>query len=641
MNKKSTKSHVYVGCGFGLVILLLIGIIVLWKYNEYIREEHLRRSEQHQFEIRAIEMIIHSAHLRAITLYKMTTLHDPFELDDAYLEFQTHGENLMKHRDILASFNLDEEEKGVWNQIKSILNAGYKSQYQAIKFINESDYESATKQISTVVTPIQDDLQAKLDELLKVKNNRLRQEQEETKKTDLIIDVFIYLLSFICLALCVLTIIVTRRTARTEFDLAAQGYRIRSLYEVASKSHDSFDNQIEDTLRVGCELFNLEIGKLCEIDDEQQTNTVLNVVINGNFNTMLKKNMVLPLERTFCSIPFQEDRIVLLHKIATSEYRCYPCVEFANLGTYIAAPIYVHGIKYGTINFSSFKAKPRAFTEDDHDLLYLIGKFVSVILETKLSQEIIIEKKASDDANTAKSRFLSNMSHELRTPLNAIIGYSELVLENQTTLDQNSREDIKRIHKSGFHLLHLVNNVLDISKVEAGKMTVEAEEFELNAFLGNIVDLISPLVSDNNNVLRVHCNGTSLKPYTDLQKLKQILMNLISNAAKFTKDGEIHLSTQKIVSDGKEKLLIKVRDTGLGMNEEVQKIIFEEFVQDATHKTTQLTGTGLGLSICKSFCLLLGGEINVSSRLGEGSEFSVTIPMVYTSRPQTAAVQSV
>jgi signal transduction histidine kinase/CHASE3 domain sensor protein len=631
MKKKKINSRSYVTFGFALVIVLLVAIIVLWKYNNFIREQQVKLIEQHQFEYRAIGMLLHNAHLRSITLYKMTSLEDPFELDDAYLEFQKYGENLMKQRDILVTLNFEPEEKAIWDDVREVLNTGYKSQYDVIKLIHDGRISEASKKIARVIIPIQDKLQKKLDELSEVKANQLDRAKIKAKKLDVTINIYIYLLSFACVLLAVLTMVVTRKTTETETALASQAKKIRALYEVASQPHESVDAQIDDTLKVGCKLFDLEIGKLCKIDSNQQINKMINVVVPENFNTILQKNMEVPLERTFCSIPFNEEKIVLLHNIATSDYKTYPCYEFANLGTYIAAPIYVYGKKYGTINFSSFKARKISYKEADHDLLYLIGKFISVVIETQLSQEMIIDKKAADEANEAKSRFLSNMSHELRTPLNAIIGYSDLILSEANIADDTTQEDIKRINKAGYHLLHLVNNILDISKVEAGKMTIEPVDFNIDSLLDITADIAYPMISENNNKLTIKNNVDDGQLFTDRQKLKQILLNLLSNAAKFTHNGEITIACNKLFRSGKECLSILVKDTGTGMSEDAQKHIFDEFAQDLSNDVARHSGTGLGLSICKAFALLMGGDITVISKKGEGSEFRVTIPVKYGS----------
>ena len=424
-----------------------------------------------------------------------------------------------------------------------------------------------------------------------------------------------------------MTILVTRKSAKTDFTIADHARKIRSLYEVASQSHQSFDDQIDSMLNVGCQLFNLEIGKLCKIDAKHQKNKMINVVLPENFNSILKKNMEVPLERTFCSIPFSEERIVLLDNIATSDYRTYPCFEFANLGTYIAAPIHVFGKKFGTINFSSFKSRRRPYNKSDHELLFLIAKFVSVSLETHESQQMLIDKKVSDDANQAKSRFLSNMSHELRTPLNAIIGYSDLIIHDSDLSDQGTLDDVKRINQAGLHLLHLVNNVLDITKVESGKMTVDPENFSFDSLLTDVVDIAKPLIVEQKNEFVLINECSQLSVYNDKQKLKQILLNLLGNAAKFTREGEISIQASTLSTNNIDYLQIAIRDTGMGINEDAQETIFDEFTQDKTNAVAMHNGTGLGLSICKSFSKMLGGDIKLYSQAGVGSEFIVTLPL--------------
>jgi len=641
MTINSLKTNRYVAYGFGLVLLLLIAIIILSKYNEAVRERQVAEIEKYQSEYGAIGRMVHSSHLRAITLYEMTSLDDPFERDEAYLRFQKHGENMMKARDQLVHSNITEEEIRIWDDVRNTLNKGYAEQYDVVGLIEQNDIAEATKKIRAVVSPTRDHLQENLNALLAVKLGQLNQAKSDTRSVDHAIDVSIYLIGLACVMLAFMTIVNTRKTSKTESALAAQAGKMRLLYEAASQPHTSFDDQIEATLKVGCELFSLEIGKLCEIDPQQNTNTINNVILPENSNSILKKDMVLPLERTFCSITYSENRPLLLDNIAISEYKTYPCYEFANLGSYIATPIYVFGKKYGTINFSSFKAKSKPYTESDKELLYLIGKFASVIIETKHSQQMLIDKIAADDANKAKSRFLSSMSHELRTPLNAIIGYSELLREDCEIEDRAVLDDIERIKKSGLHLLYLVNNILDLSKIESGKMTVDNEKFCLDELLASVVDIVGHLVTDNHNKLTIENHLHDEDLYLDRQKIKQILLNLISNAAKFTNKGEISIRCEKIINADQEQLSIKVKDTGSGISENAQTSIFSEFVQDKSNFKRKHLGTGLGLSICKKFSELMGGEIGLISKEGEGSEFHVLIPLKPADRSQQPVVQAV
>ena len=231
-------------------------------------------------------------------------------------------------------------------------------------------------------------------------------------------------------------------------------------------------------------------------------------------------------------------------------------------------------------------------------------------------------------AYRAKSRFLANMTHELRTPLNAIIGYSEmLIAEMGDAGEQQWVEDLSVIRRSGKELLALINSILDLSKMEADKMSVDAETFILFDLLQEVSQVVVPLVRERNNLYR--CDYQAGDEVTqDRTKLKQILLNLLSNSAKFTQDGTIELQAQVA---GKT-ILFKVTDTGIGMSEEQCIRVFDEFAQADDSTTRKYGGTGLGLAIVKRFVELMGGSVVVTSQEGQGTTFAVSLPTVY--RPE-------
>jgi PAS domain S-box-containing protein len=234
---------------------------------------------------------------------------------------------------------------------------------------------------------------------------------------------------------------------------------------------------------------------------------------------------------------------------------------------------------------------------------------------------------AAQDANQAKSLFLANMSHELRTPLNAIIGYSEMLEEQAEEREQPDLiPDLKKVRSAGKHLLRLINDVLDISKIEAGKMDLFLETFDVPALIHETADTVQPLVQRNRNVLAVNCFRDLGTLRADMTKVRQILYNLLSNAAKFTQQGTINLHALKEISNGREWLRITVSDTGIGMTPEQMGRLFLEFTQADSSTTRKYGGTGLGLALSKRFCQLMGGDITVESALGRGSTFTVRLP---------------
>ena len=238
-------------------------------------------------------------------------------------------------------------------------------------------------------------------------------------------------------------------------------------------------------------------------------------------------------------------------------------------------------------------------------------------------------KEAADAANRSKSLFLANMSHELRTPLNAIIGYSELLVEEAEDAGNDALiPDLQKIHGAGKHLLGLINDVLDLSKIEAGKMEVHLEDVELAPVLDEVMGTVQTLVAQRGNRLRLHAEAPG-GMRTDVTKLRQVLFNLLGNAAKFTENGRIDLRVRRENGGGQaggEWLVFEVEDTGIGMTPEQQAGLFQPFSQADASTTRKYGGTGLGLALCRHFAQMLGGEIGLRSRPGEGTTFILRLP---------------
>ncbi|MCS6959810.1 MAG: response regulator [Pseudanabaenaceae cyanobacterium SKYGB_i_bin29] len=245
----------------------------------------------------------------------------------------------------------------------------------------------------------------------------------------------------------------------------------------------------------------------------------------------------------------------------------------------------------------------------------------------RMNQELALARDQALEASRAKSAFMATMSHELRTPLNAIIGYSEMLQEDAR---DDGREDmvadLQKIHSAGKQLLELINDILDISKIEAGKMEVFAEEFSIPDLLREIVDVVLPLVEKNNNELRVACDENIGTMYSDMAKVRQCLVNLLSNAAKFTQNGIISLAVDRREATNGSWVSFIVQDTGIGMSQETMSKLFRPFSQADNSTTRKYGGTGLGLAITKRFAQMMGGDITVESELNVGSTFRLYLP---------------
>ncbi len=236
-------------------------------------------------------------------------------------------------------------------------------------------------------------------------------------------------------------------------------------------------------------------------------------------------------------------------------------------------------------------------------------------------------KVQAEAANAAKSTFLANMSHELRTPLNAIIGYSEMLIEDAEGPDlEGTVNDLRHIRDAGTHLLSIINTLLDLSKIEAGATKLDVESFPVHDLIDEVVAMMGPMVAHNANVLEVSVAPEIGPIVADRTKIRQCLTNLLSNACKFTEQGSIHIEvTQEVNSDG-DWILMRVRDTGIGIAPEKQAQLFQAFVQVDDSTTRQYGGTGLGLAISQRFCQMMGGIITLESALGHGATFTIHLP---------------
>ena len=247
------------------------------------------------------------------------------------------------------------------------------------------------------------------------------------------------------------------------------------------------------------------------------------------------------------------------------------------------------------------------------------------------AEELLRAKEQAESANAAKGRFLANMTHELRTPLNAVIGYSQLLQEMcQERGVPDLAPDLRRIERAGEILLHMVNQVLDYSKSEAGKVQLVAEDFRVEDVVEDVIGTVAPLAVQNGNRLTVRAEDQPIRMRTDQARFRQSLMNLVANACRFTRDGEVRVELARETAGGEPEpddwVVVSVRDTGIGISPEQQRGLFQAFTQADASTTRKYGGTGLGLAISRKMCRLMGGDIAVESELGKGSNFIMRIP---------------
>jgi signal transduction histidine kinase len=261
-----------------------------------------------------------------------------------------------------------------------------------------------------------------------------------------------------------------------------------------------------------------------------------------------------------------------------------------------------------------------------HLLQTFAAQSVLAIQNARLFREIEDKSRQLQMASENKSQFVSSMSHELRTPLNAIIGLTEMMVKNAARFGtEKAQEPLQRVNRAGTHLLGLINQVLDLSKIEAGKLELNPQTVQLTPLINEVIGTAGQLAEQNKNRLVVDAQENLGALTVDPMRLRQILLNLLSNACKFTKEGEVRLRARRI-ANGRDWIELAVADTGIGMTPEQQAKLFEEFSQAEATTAQRFGGTGLGLALSRKLARMMGGDVTVTSELGKGSVFTVRLP---------------
>ena len=348
--------------------------------------------------------------------------------------------------------------------------------------------------------------------------------------------------------------------------------------------------------------------------------------VSADSNNYLKSVAIKAGRETVVGRALLEGRIVQVADVlADPEYRWIEAQERTGLRTVLAVPLLREGNPIGALVLARSVVRP--FTDKQIELVTTFADQAVIAIENvRLFEEIQDTSRQLAEASQRKSEFVASMSHELRTPLNAIIGLTEMMVTNATRFGmEKAQEPLLRVNRAGTHLLGLINQVLDLAKIEAGKLELNPQSLQLAPLIDEVVGTARQLAEQNENRLVVETQENLGALTVDPMRLKQILLNLLSNACKFTKQGEVALHVRKVV-DGHNWIEFAVADSGIGMTAEQQAKLFQDFIQADSLTTRRYGGTGLGLALSRKLARMMGGDVTVTSEPGKGSVFTVRLP---------------
>jgi signal transduction histidine kinase len=343
------------------------------------------------------------------------------------------------------------------------------------------------------------------------------------------------------------------------------------------------------------------------------------------FNDYVRNVPVKPERGTVLGRALLEGKIIhIADVLVDSDYAWPEAQRLGGFRTMLGVPMLREGVPIGVLALTRSQVRP--FTERQIELVTIFADQAAIAIENvRLFDEIQDKNRQLAEASQNKSQFLSSMSHELRTPLNAIIGLTEMMVTNASRFGtQKAQEPLQRVNRAGTHLLGLINQVLDLSKIEAGKLELNPQKVQLAALIDEVIGTARQLAEQNNNRLALETLNDLGTLTVDPMRLRQVLLNLLSNACKFTKDGEVKLRASRV--NGRDWVELSVSDTGIGMTAEQQAKVFEEFTQADAMTAQRFGGTGLGLAITRKLARMMGGDVTVTSEPGKGSAFTVRLP---------------
>lgn len=624
MRRRRTKSLIAVG--FIAILCLFLAIVIFWVETVRDHNNALGRIVNNDQQRQIVFTMRDAVLKRAISLFHMASMEDPFARDEEYMKFKQLAETFISARSqLLESFGPKGQQ--LWDRVRPYVVRGSKLHEQAVSLILADKSEQAKILIQNQVIPAEIVLMKELTNMLEAAGAEVGSDLSRATKQALTYYSIIALLGAFTIVIGVaIAFYVMKRTTETENSLYTEGERLRSLYKISSAAGVSPEQHIIQMLEFGCRILGMEIGEVCRVDEEAKTNTIISVYTK---TLNVREDSSQLLQDSFSSLVCDTDKVVAINHTGKSEYSQAKCYKQTAYEAYIGVPTYVCSEKYGVLSFSNRRVRKSKFSETEEELVELIANWVSFMLEQHFSnQKLLEDKNQAEIENRGKSEFLANMSHEIEAPITAIIRHCEVLIAEVKLHDHlQYQSELTNIKATGMHLLSVISDILNLSKFTAGEMQVDLQEIDLFTLVSDVFAEVQPLVKINNNSLQLHNYSETSSITTDPKMLRQILITLLTNAAKFTEQGKVVFSVKDKCIENEDFIEFKINDTGKGMSKEQTNNVFNAFSRSANDAANMKSvAGGLGVAIAQQMCQILGGKIDVSSTPDQGTTFIVMVP---------------
>lgn len=617
-DKESTKIIII---GFGFIGLLFIIFLSGWIYSLYDNQNRLQTLISESKEVKLFNQMKSIGFKRNMAVLRMIIKKDEFDRDDEFMFLRSQGEEFIKLRERLFKEYTGEHGKQHWANVAEAAGIAQEIQLEIIDLLIEDRDEDAILLIDKLFMGQEKIAQALDQETSVVEKEGVDELIEATKTNNILRYLAWSLLAISIVAGYMVIFVVIRKIQNSEKALTDYGYKVRELYNISVESGVNEEEQIMHMLVVACQLMNMDHVLVVRNVNKSDKETLYEY---SRVNSLTEKSIEI-VKRKLCDPSIYSNNTISMSNMKESYFWVSDQDIFDEILSCISIPFKVNNQAFGVLCILDHKTRDNHFTNEDDDFVKLISSWLGFSIERYLdNQALKILKEDAESANISKSEFLGNMSHELRTPMHAILSYAGFGVKRFATAnDEKKLSYFSKIQTSANTLLRLLDDILDLSKLEAKKMDFIFKRNNINENITEVVDEFKAMAREHQVYLKCDFEVNSYEMNYDVNRLKQVFRNLVSNAIKFSNKGDaIQLKT----SIENSSILFQIIDQGIGIPENELIDIFDKFKQ-SSKTNSGAGGTGLGLAICREIVQAHKGQIWAESNIPHGSIFNVSIPV--------------